>query len=95
MEEFEKYSSLNFEPFTSLDNMGKRGADKELTQNNWQENEDESNSEVRLVPSLSIKSSSPLMFGSLFQGGSGEFKKASGSQLEGRKYVQSLEPLGR
>jgi len=90
MEEFEKYSSLNFEPFTSLDNMGKRGADKELTQNNWQENEDESNSEVRLVPQ---STSSPLMFGSLFQGGSGEFKKASGSQLEGRKYVQSLGPL--
>jgi len=67
--------------------MGKRGAEKELTQNNWQENEDESNSEVRRLALISIQLVSPLInfFRFLEQGGSGEFKKASGAQIEGRK----------
>jgi hypothetical protein len=64
--------------------MGKRGAEKELTQNNWQENEDDSNSEVSRERDLirkRVSTHQPI----LAQGGSGDFKKASGNQLEGRK----------
>jgi hypothetical protein len=66
--------------------MAKRGAEKQLTQDNV--DEDERQEEVRALSSTSSPrclNLDGLTPAACVQGGSGEFRKASGDALQGRK----------